>query len=108
VLTVALTSAGFTALSAAEKEMLSDLQKHEVTHRKFLKQVLGAAAIPAMVFNASTFKTLTANRSVLLSTSRLLEDTAVSAYNDARKYLTSAANLTDWMSRRNPARCSQR
>ncbi len=91
--TIALTSAGFAALSADEKEVLSDLQKHEVIHREFLKQVLGTAAIPAINFNATTVGTLTANRSVLLSTSQLLEDTGVSAYNGAGKYLTSAANL---------------
>ena len=91
--TVALTSAGFAALSADEKEVLSDLQKHEVIHREFLKQVLGTAAIPTINFNTTTVGTLTANRSVLLSTSQLLEDTGVSAYNSAGKYLTSATNL---------------
>ncbi len=91
--TAALTSPGFAALSAAEKEVLSDLQKHEVIHREFFKQVLGTAAIPTINFNATTVGTLTANRSVLLSTSQLLEDTGVSAYNGAGKYLTSAANL---------------
>ncbi len=91
--TVALTSAGFAALSANEKEVLSDLQKHEVIHREFLKQVLGTAAIPTIDFNATTVGTLTANRNVLLSTSQLLEDTGVSAYNGAGKYLTNAANL---------------
>jgi hypothetical protein len=91
--TTALTSAGFAALSAAEKEVLQDLQKHEVIHREFFKQVLGAAAIPEIGFNSTTVGTMTANRDVLLSTSQLLEDTGVSAYNGAGKYLTSAANL---------------
>ncbi len=91
--TVALSSAGYAALSANEKEVLSDLQKHEVIHREFLKQVLGPAAIPTIDFNTTTVGTLTANRNVLLSTSQLLEDTGVSAYNGAGKYLTTAANL---------------
>ncbi len=91
--TLALASPGFAALSADEKEVLNDLQKHEVIHREFLKQVLGTAAIPEINFNAATVGTLTANRNVLLSTSQLLEDTGVSAYNGAGKYLTSAANL---------------
>jgi Ferritin-like domain len=91
--TAALTSAGFAALSAAEQEVLTDLQKHEVIHREFFKTVLGSAAIPAISFNTTTVGTLTANRTVLLSTSQLLEDTGVSAYNGAGKYLTSAANL---------------
>lgn len=91
--TVALTSAGYAALSANEKEVISDLQKHEVIHREFLKQVLGSAAIPEINFNMTTVNNLTASRAVLLSTSQLLEDTGVSAYNGAGKYLTSAANL---------------
>ena len=91
--TAALGSAGFAALSTDEKEVLSDLQKHEVIHREFLKTVLGSSAIPAINFNTTTVGTLTANRDVLLKTSQLLEDTGVSAYNGAGKYLTSAANL---------------
>ena len=91
--TAALASAGFAALSANEQEVLADLQKHEVIHREFFKTVLGSSAIPTINFNATTVGALTATRSVLLSTSQLLEDTGVSAYNGAGKYLTSAANL---------------
>ena len=91
--TAALSSAGYTALSAAEKEVLDDLRKHEVIHREFFKQVLGTAAIPEIGFNSATVASLTANRDVLLSTSQLLEDTGVSAYNGAGKYLTTPANL---------------
>ena len=91
--TAALGSAGFAALSAAEKEVLQDLQKHEVIHEEFFKQVLGAAAIPKIFFNSATVGTLTANRDVLLRTSQLLEDTGVSAYNGAGKYLIPPANL---------------
>lgn len=91
--TAAVTSAGFAALSTAEKEVLQDLQKHEVIHREFFKQVLGSAALPAIGFNTTTVGTKTASRDVLLSTSQLLEDTGVSAYNGAGKYLTVPANL---------------
>ena len=72
---------------------MRDLQQHEVIHREFFKMVLGSAALPTIAFNSTTVGTLTANRTVLLSTSQLLEDTGVSAYNGAGKYLTSAANL---------------
>ena len=91
--TAALASAGFAALSANEQEVIGDLQKHEVIHREFFKTVLGGAAIPTIAFNTTTVGTLTASRAVLLSTSQLLEDTGVSAYNGAGKYLTSPANL---------------
>jgi hypothetical protein len=91
--TAALTAPGFAALSAAEKEVLQDLQKHEVIHREFFKQVLGVAALPDVGFNATTVAAKTASRDVLLSTSQLLEDTGVAAYNGAGKYLTVPAIL---------------
>ena len=89
----AVTSAGFTALATAEQEVFVDLRNHEVIHREFLKTVLGSGAIPSIAFNASTVASLTANATVLLSTAQLLEDTGVSAYNGAGKYLKTAANL---------------
>lgn len=91
--TAALSSAGFAALSAPEKEVFQDLQQHEVIHREFFRQVLGPAALPDIGFNTTTVGSLTASRDVLLSTSQLLEDTGVSAYNGAGKYLASATNL---------------
>ena len=91
--TAALGSPGFAALSANDQEVLSDLQKHEVIHREFFKTVLGGAAIPTILFNSTTVGSLTATKDVLLKTSQLLEDTGVSAYNGAGKYLKSAANL---------------
>lgn len=55
--------------------------------------MLGTAAIPKIAFNGATVASLVANRDVLLRTSQLLEDTGVSAYNGAGKYLKAAANL---------------
>lgn len=91
--TAALTSTGFAALSANEQEVLSDLQKHEVIHREWFKTILGSNAIPTISFNTTTVGTLTASRDVLLRTSQQLEDTGVSAYNGAGKYLTNTTNL---------------
>lgn len=91
--TAALGSPGFAALSANDQEVLSDLQKHEVIHREFFKTVLGSAALPTIVFNTTTVGSLTATKDVLLKTSQLLEDTGVSAYNGAGKYLKSKDNL---------------
>jgi hypothetical protein len=91
--TAALTSPGYAALSANEKEVIDDLQKHEVTHREFLKAALSTNAIGTIQFNATTVATMTASRDALLRNSQLLEDTGVAAYNGAGKYLSSAANL---------------
>ena len=91
--TAALTSPGYAALTANEKEVIDDLQKHEVIHREFFKNVLGSAAIGTIQFNATTVASLMADKPTLLKTSQLLEDTGVSAYNGAGKYLSTAANL---------------
>lgn len=91
--TAALTSPGFAALSADEKEVFTDLQSHEVIHREFLKQALGTKAIPTIGFNSVTVGNLTKDRATLLSTSQALEDTGVSAYNGAGKYLQSGTYL---------------
>lgn len=91
--TAALASAGFNALSNDEKEVVADVQKHEVIHREFLRQVLGNAAIPDIAFTAATVASLISTDVKLLSNSQLLEDTGVSAYNGAGKYLVSPAYL---------------
>ena len=89
----AIASAGFGALSAYEQEVFGDLQKHEVIHREFLGQLLGADAIPSLEFNAETMGALTASDTALLRTAQFVEDTGVAAYNGAGKYLTTAVNL---------------
>lgn len=91
--TAALTSPGYAALTANEKEVIDDLQKHEVIHREFFKTVLGMNAIGTLQFNATTVASLMSTKDALLKSSQLLEDTGVSAYNGAGKYLSSKANL---------------
>lgn len=91
--TTAISSTAFSSMSAAEQEVIGDLQKHEVIHREFFKKVLGTSAIPAISFNATTVGNLMKDRATLLSTSQLLEDTGVSAYNGAGKYLTNVTYL---------------
>ncbi|MDB4887493.1 MAG: Tat (twin-arginine translocation) pathway signal sequence containing protein [Gemmatimonadetes bacterium] len=91
--TAAIASPGFAQLSAAEQEVVLDVQGHEVIHVEFFKRVLGTDAIPALAFDATTVASLMANATVLLSTAQLLEDTGVSAYNGAGKHLANPANL---------------
>jgi hypothetical protein len=86
-------SPGFNALSADEKEVIQDVQKHEVIHREFLRRALGTAAIADIAFNASTVASLVATRDSLLRTAQLLEDTGVSAYNGAGKYFVDPKYL---------------
>jgi hypothetical protein len=91
--TAAIASAAFNSMPAAEQEVLADLQKHEVIHREFFKAALGSAAIPALSFNSTTVASLMSDRATLLKSSQLLEDTGVSAYNGAGKYLSDKNNL---------------
>jgi hypothetical protein len=91
--TAALASPGYAALTANEKEVIDDLQKHEVIHREFFKTVLGTNAIGTLQFNAATVASLMSSKDALLRNSQLLEDTGVSAYNGAGKYLSDKANL---------------
>ena len=86
-------SPGFAALTSDEKEALQDIQHHEVIHREFLRRVLGGAALPEIAFNAATMTKLVATPDTLLKSAQLFEDTAVSAYNGAAKYLTDAGQL---------------
>lgn len=89
----AVASSGFSQLSAAEQELLADVRNHEVIHREFFRQVLGASRIGDVALNNGTVTTATASRTAILQTSRQLEDTGVAAYNGAGKYLTSRDNL---------------
>jgi rubrerythrin len=91
--TSAIASPAFTLLSASEQEVILDLQKHELVHREFFRQLLGTAALPALAFDAVNVDKKSASRESMLRNAQLLEDTAVSAYNGAGKYLTTPANL---------------
>lgn len=91
--TGALSSSAFNAMSAAERAVITDFQKHEVAHRDLLKQTLGVSALPAITLDPTVLQSLLSDRATLLKTSQLLEDTVVSAYNGAGKYLTNQSNL---------------
>lgn len=91
--TAALTSPGWGSLDGGEQEVFSDLQKHEEIHRALLGHLLGSAAIPPITFRTSTLASMTASADALLASSRLLEDTGVSAYDGVGQYLSAASNL---------------
>ena len=78
-------------ITDAEKSVLTDIMGHEVAHRDFFKAALGSAAIKSLTpdFSSIDFS----NRYSVLSTAKALEDTGVSAYNGAGKYIASADYL---------------
>lgn len=79
----------WASANAEEKLILEDLYKHEVIHREFFKAAITAVApdkvLPALEFDFSSVDF--GNRSSVLGTARVLEDTGVGAYNGAGKYL---------------------
>ena len=93
--TKVVSNGGFASAfsSADERQLLTDIRDHEVAHREFLRAAIGAAG--------GTLPTLTpkypgvdfGSRTSVLATARTFEDTGVSAYNGAGKYLVSRTDL---------------
>ena len=93
--TAVVGSAAFNnALSAEEKEVMTDLRNHEVIHREYFRAALGNNRIRNLAFNMTTVNAAIANRDVILKTAETFEDLGVAAYNGAGKYLTSPDFLT--------------
>jgi hypothetical protein len=81
----------YTGITAAESQILSDLQKHEVAHREFFKAALGGNAIVSLEVDFSMIDFT--SRTSVLNTAKAFEDLGVSAYNGAGKLLVSADYL---------------
>ncbi|MGH7720018.1 MAG: ferritin-like domain-containing protein [Gemmatimonadaceae bacterium] len=80
-----VTATPYSGISQEEQQILEDLRKHEVIHRDFLKEALGPAAIPDLEFDFSSVNF--SSRASVLGTAQVFEDTGVSAYNGAAKFL---------------------
>lgn len=81
----------YAGMSAAERQMLTDIRNHEIAHRDFLRVALGGGAIPSLTLN---FEAVDFNsRDTVLATARTFEDLGVSAYNGAGQLLQSGAFL---------------
>lgn len=91
--TAVVGSTAFAGMTAEQKEVLTDLQYHEVAHREFLKAALGSAAIGTLALNSSTVTTALTSAATILKNAEAFEDLGVSAYNGAGKYLQDGANL---------------
>lgn len=90
--TTVVAADGFSSRFNAEEQMiLTDLMKHEVTHREFLKAALGDKAIPGLTpnFDAIDFT----NRDTVLATAKTFEDLGVAAYNGAGKLIADVNYL---------------
>ncbi|SHF99833.1 ferritin-like domain-containing protein [Pedobacter caeni] len=82
----------YANISAAELAYFKDIQFHEIAHREFFKNALGAAAIGGLEVDFS--KINFADRTSVLGTAKAFEDLGVSAYNGAGSLLKSTVYLT--------------
>ena len=82
----------YSGISASENALLADIRDHEVAHREFFKNALGANAIPALELDFSTINF--GSRDGVLAAAKAFEDLGVTAYNGAGKLLVSADYLT--------------
>lgn len=85
----------YAGASAEERQILSDLNAHESIHRQFFKAAITAVAptqiIPEITFNFAGVDF--GSRDSVLTTSQVLEDTGVSAYNGAGQLIQNADYL---------------
>lgn len=82
----------YSGMSPSETAYLTDIKDHEVLHRDFFKAALGSAAIGTLTTNFASVNF--SDRSSVLSTAKLLEDTGVRAYDGAGYLIKSADYLT--------------
>jgi rubrerythrin len=77
-----------TIASAAEKQVLDDLAKHERTHVAFLRAMIPSSVLIKTLeidFSSINFDT----RQTVLAAAMMFEDLGVAAYNGAARYLTN-------------------
>ena len=81
----------WAGIAASELAIMDDVRKHEVIHRNFLRDALGAVAPTARIPELQvTFESVDfTSRNSVLTTARTFEDLGVSAYNGAGQLLTN-------------------
>lgn len=77
----------FTGITSEETLRLTEIRDHEVAHREFFKNALGAKAIVALEVDFSSINFT--SRDSVLATAKAFEDLGVSAYNGAGKLITN-------------------
>ncbi|MDB4884611.1 MAG: hypothetical protein JWN79_49 [Gemmatimonadetes bacterium] len=84
-----------TFFTADERELFTDLRNVELVHREFLRNALGAQAVPDFSgqLNQTTLAQLLVSRDSIIATARMLEHTGLATLNGAGKYIRDARNL---------------
>lgn len=93
--TAVVRSGTFDGLSAAERELLTDLRNVEVVHREFVRTALGAQALPDIrgSINRATLENLISSRAGIFNTAKMLEHTGLAGLNGSAKYILDVRNL---------------
>lgn len=81
----------YSSITAAESALLGDIRDHEIAHREFFKNALGANAIPALSLDFSSIDF--SSRTSVLSAAKTFEDLGVTAYNGAGKLIVEPVYL---------------
>ena len=89
---VQVANSFYSGATQAEKNILIDIRDHEVAHREFFKNALGANAIGGLEVNFSSINF--SDRTSVLGTAKAFEDLGVSAYNGAGFLFRDAGYLT--------------
>ena len=89
--TAVLEGAYYDSAPENEKQIMVDLQQHEVNHREFFRAAIADAAIPSLSvdFSGIDFD----DRASVLQTAKTFEDLGVSAYNGAGQFIEDAGYL---------------
>ncbi|TKC09962.1 ferritin-like domain-containing protein [Pedobacter polaris] len=78
---IQVASAPPSGFSTAERNYFNDIQYHEIAHREFFKNALGAAAIGSLAVDFSSIDFT--SRTSVLGAAMAFEDLGVAAYNGA-------------------------
>jgi rubrerythrin len=89
-----IQESGVAGFNAIERRLLQDIRNHEFIHREALRALLGSARLPELRIDHDFDGTDFRSRSAILEKARTFEDLGISAYNNATRYLTTAANVT--------------
>ena len=82
---IKIVESPYAGITSEESHVLTSVKQHEVVHREFFREALGPAAIPTLEFDFTSIDF--GSRQSVLTAARAFEDTGVSAYNGAAKYL---------------------
>lgn len=86
-----VVSRPYSGIDSGELMLLTDIRDHEIAHREFFKNALGAKAIQGLEVDFTSIDFT--SRASVLGTAKAFEDLGVQAYNGAGKLIANADYL---------------